>query len=70
MVLRLLQSPHGLKEGILKEDSAKEEGYTGLEGVIKDHNNLFINMVRRGSMYVKLSSLKPKLVLGEDVKMS
>ena len=29
-----------------------------------------VNAGRRGSMYVKLLSLKPKLVLGEDEKMS
>ena len=34
------------------------------------HNNLVVNVGRRGSMYVKLSSFKPNLVLGEDVKMS
>ena len=69
MVLRYLQSPHGLKEGILKEDCAKEEGNKGSEGGLKAHNNLLVNVGRRGSMYVKLPSLKHNLVLGEDVKM-
>ena len=63
MVLRHLQSPHGLKEGILKEDYAKEDGDKGLEGGLKAHNNLVFNVGRRGSMYVKLSSLKPNLLL-------
>ena len=37
MVLRRHESPHGLKEGILKEDYAKEEGDKGLEGGLKGH---------------------------------
>ena len=70
MVLMHLQSPCGLKEGILKYDYAKEVGYKRLEGGMKARNNLVVNVGRRGSMYVKLLSLKPKLILGEDVKMS
>ena len=70
MVLRHLQSPHGLKEGILKEDYSKEEGDKGLAGFLKARNNLVVNVGRRGNMYVKFSSSKPDLVLGEDVKMS
>ena len=63
MVLMHLQSPHGLKEGILKYDYAKEVGYKQLEGGMKAHNNIVVNVGRRGSMYLKLSSLKTKLVL-------
>ena len=70
MVLRHLESPHGLKEGILKEDYTKEEGDKGVEGSLKACNNLVVNVGRRGSMYVKFSSLKPNLVWGEDVTMS
>ena len=63
MVLMHLQSPRGLKEGILKYDYAKEVGYKQLEGGMKAHNNIVVNVQRRGSMYLKLSSLKTKLVL-------
>ena len=70
MVLRHLQSPDGLKADILKEDYAKEKGDEGLEGGMKACNNLVVNVGRRGSVYVKLLSLKPNLVLGEYVKMS
>ena len=72
MVLMHLQSPRGLKEGILKYEYAKEVGYKRLEGGMKARNNLVVNVGRRGSMYLKLSSLKTNLVsaLGEDVKMS
>ena len=68
--MRYLQSPHSLKDGILEEDYAKEEGVKGLEGVLKDQNNLVVNVRWRTSIYVKLSSLKLTLFLGEDVKMS
>ena len=68
MVLRHLESPHSLKEGILKEDYAKEEGDKGVEGSLKACNNLVVNVGRRGRIYVKFPSLKPKLC--EDVKMS
>ena len=70
MVLRNLESPHGLKKGILKYEYAKEEGDKGLEGGPKSHNNLVVNVGIRGSMYVNLFQLKPNLVLGEDVKMN
>ena len=70
MVFRHLESPHGLKEGILKEDYAKEEGDYGLEGGMKAHNNPLVNVRRTGILYAKVSLLKPNLVLGEDVKMS
>ena len=42
----------------------------GLELDLKDTNNRVDNVGRRVTMYVKLSSLKPNLVLGEDVKLS
>ena len=61
MVLRHLQSPHGLKEGILKYDYAKEVGDKGL-GVLNARNNLVVSVGKRGSIYLKLSSLKPNLV--------
>ena len=70
MVLRHLESPHGLKEGILKQDYAKEEGDKGLERVLNTHNNLVVYVGIRGSMCVKLSSSKPNLFSGEDVKVS
>ena len=61
MVLRHLQSPHGLKEGILKYYYSKEVGDKGLGGV-NAHNNLVVNVGRRGNIYLKFSSLKPNLV--------
>ena len=62
MVLMHLQSPRGLKEGILKYDYAKEVGGKGLGG-LNARNNLVVNVGRRGSMYLKLLSLKTNLVL-------
>ena len=70
MVLRHLESPHGLQEGILKKYYTKEEGDKGVEGSLKACNNLVVNVGRRGRIYVKFPSLKPKLVLGEYLKMS
>ena len=53
MVLRHLQSTHGLKEGILKYDYAKEVGDKGL-GVLNARNNLVVSVGKRGSIYRSL----------------
>ena len=47
MVLRHLQSPHSFKEGILKEDYAKEEDDKGLVGGLEVWNNLVVNAGRK-----------------------
>ena len=47
MVLGHLESRHGLKEGILKEDYAKEEDDKGLVGGLEVWNNLVANVGRK-----------------------
>ena len=56
--------------GYFKRGLSLRGRWLGLEGDMKDHNNRVVNVGRRVSVYVKLSSLKPNLVLGEYVKMS